>query len=134
VLRSMVNGVNDQTYIPTFDPVAHHYWRIRHDQTANTINFDTSADGSSWTTRKTAAVAFSLTGLRFYLYAGAYGTGNGSPGAAKYDNFQLVGNTPSTVANIQWLVTDQLGTPRMIFDKSGSLASVKRHDYLPPSC
>jgi RHS repeat-associated protein len=33
--------------------------------------------------------------------------------------------------NLQWLVTDQLGTPRMIFDKTGSLAGVKRHDYLP---
>jgi RHS repeat-associated protein len=34
-------------------------------------------------------------------------------------------------AVILWLVTDQLGTPRMIFDKTGSLAGVKRHDYLP---
>ena len=32
---------------------------------------------------------------------------------------------------INWLVTDQLGTPRMIFDQSGSLANVSRHDYLP---
>jgi RHS repeat-associated protein len=30
-----------------------------------------------------------------------------------------------------WLVTDHLGTPRMVVDKSGSLASIKRHDYLP---
>ncbi|MBA2703154.1 MAG: hypothetical protein H0U60_04790 [Blastocatellia bacterium] len=30
-----------------------------------------------------------------------------------------------------WLVTDQLGTPRMIFDKTGSLATTSRHDYLP---
>lgn len=30
-----------------------------------------------------------------------------------------------------WLVTDHLGTPRMVVNKSGSLASVKRHDYLP---
>jgi hypothetical protein len=34
-------------------------------------------------------------------------------------------------ANLNWLVTDQLGTPRMIFDQSGTLANVKRHDYLP---
>ena len=34
-------------------------------------------------------------------------------------------------ANINWLVTDQLGTPRMIIDKTGALANVKRHDYLP---
>jgi RHS repeat-associated protein len=32
---------------------------------------------------------------------------------------------------VQWLVTDQLGTPRMIIDKTGSLAGVSRHDYLP---
>jgi RHS repeat-associated protein len=32
---------------------------------------------------------------------------------------------------INWMVTDQLGTPRMIFDLSGSLATVSRHDYLP---
>ncbi len=30
-----------------------------------------------------------------------------------------------------WLVSDQLGTPRMIVNKSGSMGSVKRHDYLP---
>ncbi|MDQ1637572.1 MAG: hypothetical protein QOF62_911 [Pyrinomonadaceae bacterium] len=30
-----------------------------------------------------------------------------------------------------WLVSDHLGTPRMIANKSGSLSSMKRHDYLP---
>jgi RHS repeat-associated protein len=39
--------------------------------------------------------------------------------------------TSAPTANINWLVTDQLGTPRMIFDKTGALATVKRHDYLP---
>jgi hypothetical protein len=33
--------------------------------------------------------------------------------------------------NINWLVTNHLGTPRMILDQTGSLANVKRHDYLP---
>jgi RHS repeat-associated protein len=33
--------------------------------------------------------------------------------------------------DIEWLVPDQLGTPRMIFDKTGSLPGMKRHDYLP---
>jgi len=34
-------------------------------------------------------------------------------------------------SSINWLVTDQLGTPRMVFDKTGALPNVKRHDYLP---
>jgi len=33
--------------------------------------------------------------------------------------------------NIHWLVADQLGTPRIVFDQSGSLAKTSRHDYLP---
>jgi RHS repeat-associated protein len=32
---------------------------------------------------------------------------------------------------VQWLVADHLGTPRMIVDQTGTLASVRRHDYLP---
>ena len=32
---------------------------------------------------------------------------------------------------VQWLVSDHLGSPRMVFDQTGSLANVKRHDYLP---
>jgi RHS repeat-associated protein len=42
---------------------------------------------------------------------------------------------PTTASNpqvdLQWVVSDQLGTPRMVIAKSGSLAGVKRHDYLP---
>ena len=32
---------------------------------------------------------------------------------------------------LHWLVSDHLGTPRMIFDQTGDLANVSRHDYLP---
>ncbi len=41
------------------------------------------------------------------------------------------GSSGSSSASINWLVSDHLGTPRMIIDKSGALANVKRHDYLP---
>ena len=37
----------------------------------------------------------------------------------------------SAAANVQWLVTDHLGTPRMIVAQTGALANIKRHDYLP---
>jgi RHS repeat-associated protein len=41
------------------------------------------------------------------------------------------GGSSSAQFGVQWLVTDQLGTPRMVFDQTGSLANIKRHDYLP---
>ncbi|MBC8028532.1 MAG: RHS repeat-associated core domain-containing protein [Pyrinomonadaceae bacterium] len=42
-----------------------------------------------------------------------------------------LGGSGSTSSNINWLVADQLGTPRMVFDQTGALAMTKRHDYLP---
>jgi len=47
--------------------------------------------------------------------------------------FYTISSATSAVASAQvnWLVTDQLGTPRMIIDQTGTLANVKRHDYLP---
>ena len=45
----------------------------------------------------------------------------------------LVVYDASEAANkqLQWLVADHLGTPRMVIDKTGSLSGMKRHDYLP---
>jgi RHS repeat-associated protein len=34
-------------------------------------------------------------------------------------------------AQVRWLVSDHLGTPRMTADLSGSLTGIRRHDYLP---
>jgi len=48
-----------------------------------------------------------------------------------YRNGQLLVTAGATSGDVHWLVTDQLGTPRMIFDHTGSLAATKRHDYLP---
>jgi RHS repeat-associated protein len=39
--------------------------------------------------------------------------------------------TGADSASVQWLVTDQLGTPRLIADASGSLSGMTRHDYMP---
>ncbi len=37
----------------------------------------------------------------------------------------------SSQVTFNWLVTDQLGTPRILLDQTGSLSGVRRHDYLP---
>src|SRR6185369_15500082 len=57
---------------------------------------------------------------------------NGAAGSPQkeygYRNGQLLITAGGT---IQWLVSDHLGTPRMVVDQTGSLANLKRHDYLP---
>ena len=73
-------------------------------QTAN----DSSGNGNNGT----------LNGGATYSIDVPSGDGGGSGGG---------GTSPQ----IHWLVTDQLGTPRMVFDQTGSLANVSRHDYLP---
>jgi RHS repeat-associated protein len=45
--------------------------------------------------------------------------------------FDPVSGGGSSSVQIHWLVTDQLGTPRMTADQTGMLAGVSRHDYLP---
>jgi RHS repeat-associated protein len=42
-----------------------------------------------------------------------------------------INNVVTFTSGLRWFVTDQLGTPRMLFDQTGSLAGVSRHDYLP---
>ena len=42
----------------------------------------------------------------------------------------IVGDVEASCA-VRWLVTDQIGTPRMLADTTGSLAGISRHDYLP---
>lgn len=63
-------------------------------------------------------------------------TNNASPIYAKdfqelRDQIRDAWRADSVGADIRWLVTDQLGTPRMVVDPTGSLAGVTRHDYLP---
>lgn len=38
---------------------------------------------------------------------------------------------PQGASAVKWLVTDQLGTPRMVLDRTAALSKVTRHDYLP---
>jgi RHS repeat-associated protein len=89
LFRSRVNGVNDQTSVP-YNPGVHMHWRIRHDQATNTIKFETSGNGTAWSTQKSVTPGFTLNGLRMFLTAGAWSSGNANPGTAKYDNFKLI--------------------------------------------
>ena len=46
-------------------------------------------------------------------------------------NGQLLVIAEAANSNCQWLVADQLGTPRILSDQTGNLSGIKRRDYLP---
>ncbi len=61
-----------------------------------------------------------------------YGRGAIDNGLSRLAEVEAWSPTESSAGGgMQWLITDQLGTPRMVLDESGALANVKRHDYLP---
>ncbi len=95
LLQSAVGGVTDRTVVG-FDANAYRYWRFRHNAAANTVNFEASADGKTWATLKTVAANFPATSIYAVMMAGAWGTGNGSPGAAIYDDLRLTPNDPNS--------------------------------------
>lgn len=70
-------------------------------------------------------------GLSFWAGQASVGSGrqNVLNAFATCGAFRDLAGTLYREAN--WVVADHLGTPRMIVNKSGSLSSVKRHDYLP---
>lgn len=87
-------------------------------------------------------VKVSDDGVNWSSYYVAGPLDNGSVAASRtgrYVRVQLRGTDYLALAEVQvwagtggavnWMVTDQLGTPRMILDKTGSLSGVKRHDY-----
>ncbi|MGB9178630.1 MAG: Ig-like domain-containing protein [Pyrinomonadaceae bacterium] len=84
-----VNNVITQNYSIPYDPVQHHYWRIRHDVASDTILWETSADAVTWTTRLSVARPFPITAMYPVLYAGKWGTEVSQPGTAIFDNFRV---------------------------------------------
>jgi hypothetical protein len=77
------------TRIP-YDAAQHRFWRFRHDAAADTIKWETSPDGLTWTVRHSAARAFSLTNMQAQLYAGRSTTATTpTPMEAIFDNYRV---------------------------------------------
>jgi len=55
-----------------FDPVAHRWFRMRHIPADDTIRWETSPDGRSWTERARDQRRFDLRKVKVELYAGTY--------------------------------------------------------------
>jgi RHS repeat-associated protein len=70
------------------------------------------------------------SGLNFWV-----SNTNNSGRAATLNAFKASGEFTALAGTLYqqlfWTIDDHLGSPRMLIGKAGSLASIKRHDYLP---
>src|SRR6185436_4591866 len=85
-----LNGVPSSFNIP-YDPVAHRFWRFRHDKLDDTVNFETSPDQASWTAHKKVPVEKGVSELTAELSAGTSSTVT-DPSSAIFGNFLLGDN------------------------------------------
>jgi hypothetical protein len=90
-----------------FDVAQQRFWRIRHEPSNDSIIFETSSDGQTWTLRRTVTRQLQITSLRAEISAGTW-EALSAPGMAVFDNFRLESNnqlppllSPSLVANAQ---------------------------------
>ena len=132
-LDSYTAGVRDRTVI-NYQATTHRFWRLRHASDVNKVYFETSADGSIWTIRKTVPATFPLNAIRIQLMAGAWGTGNGAPGKAVFDNVRLVGLYPnclpsvtltSPAPNAQFETHSNISLEASASDSDGSVSKVE---------
>ncbi len=74
-----------------YNAVQHRFWRIRHEPVNDSIVFETSTDGTVWTTRHTTARQLAVTALKAEISAGTW-EAIAAPGTAIFDNFRLESN------------------------------------------
>jgi RHS repeat-associated protein len=112
--------------------------------TANHYNLGSANDNGAWGLYRVALPA-SIAPNQEATFTFAV-TAPTTPGTYNFqwrmvqDFVEWFGDTSTNVSvtvttqappQVHWLVTDQLGTPRVVLDQSGALANVRRHDYLP---
>jgi RHS repeat-associated protein len=84
-----------------------------------------SISGNNLVWRKLTFAPITTSKIRVLVTAAA------TDGVARINEIEAWTTSPNNNATVNWLVSDHLGTPRMIIDQTGTLANVKRHDYLP---
>jgi RHS repeat-associated protein len=93
--------------------------RTKLDESLQHLNIQTSSYDNNPLAGAPNGTLIKAVHIRQLRQRATSGTGNSGSGGS------------GATFSVHWLVGDQLGTPRMIFDQSGSLASMTRHDYLP---
>lgn len=89
-LERRISGSTSSTKLK-YNAASHRFLRFRHEAASDSIRYETSADGSMWTSRLSIARQISTVAVRIELAAGTTSSIS-SPGFARFDNFLFVSN------------------------------------------
>jgi hypothetical protein len=96
ICQKRIAGVKTTLFTAAYDPVAHRYWRIRHDQATGNVVFETAPGNSGapgvWAMRYSEAWAQAsvpLATMVFEMKAGTWQIESVAPGLAMFDNFKV---------------------------------------------
>ena len=81
---NLVTRIDSDQVVVAYNPTAHRHLRIRHD--SGTVTLETSADRTTWTPQRAAAVT-PITQATVLIFAGAFAVGSPEPGEAIFDRF-----------------------------------------------
>ena len=107
-----------------------------------TSEYGSFTNVGSYSTGDTLRVAVEDGAVKYYKNGSLLRTSSLAPAYPLYVNVAMytngstltgavISDGTSSAGSIHWLVTDHLGTPRMVLDQTGELANMTRHDYLP---
>ena len=90
--QDKIAGVKNSANV-AYVPAQHRFWRFRHDSALDTINFETSGNGTTWISRRSVPRTISITSIKIELSAGTFNWVD-SPGTAIFDNLVLTPGQP----------------------------------------
>ena len=82
-------GQRTRVPLVTYDAGLHRWWRLRHDATADLVHWETSPDGRTWTSHRSASPPFAI-GALYLCIGGGVSDAAPAPGSAVFDNVNLV--------------------------------------------
>ena len=94
-----VAGTESWTDALTYDSAVHRY--LGFSESGGTLVWEYSTDGAAWTTIRSESAPFSVTSLEYRIFAGTWDASNANPGAAIFDNVNLLPTylTPTSIAS-----------------------------------
>lgn len=128
---SVVNAVTTDHYSVAWNATTYKYLRIR--ESAGTIYFDSSSNGTTWTNRGTVLNPFAVTALAVIIAAGC---GNvASPGTFRVEDFNPILPAPSSTwreTTADWSITNRL-RPVTLASDGGKLGVLVTADTMDSS-